>query len=269
MAVLIGHASLDERGKSKGGLSGDQTGKEVCTRGWYNKDWDVVLRPISSGLADNSARICEMICGNANVGYDQNQRNSLWNAYLRTKRISPIEKVECDCSSLMTYCAILGGANIIHGSNAPTTSNMVEKFVASGSYVVLVDKKYKNSDEYLRRGDILVKRGKHTVMVLSNGLKAYDGEGKKIAVIAKPTLKQNGTKNKTEIRKLQTSINTIFDLNIDVDGGFGQETYNAVYNMQNILKNAKLYNAEVDGSYGPATEKALKTYAKQKGFIVK
>ena len=269
MAVLIGHASIDERGKAKGGLAGDQTGKEVCTRGWYDKDWDVVLRPTSTGLADNSARICEMICNNANVGYDQNQRNSLWNAYVKTKKISPIEKVECDCSSLMTYCAILGGANINHGSNAPTTSNMTEIFVGSGSYIALTDKKYRGSDTHLRRGDILVKKGKHTVMVLCNGTKAYDGESKGTVELAKPTLKITGNKNKSEVRKLQVSINSIFDSAIGVDGDFGQETFNAVINMQNILTNAKLYTSNIDGSYGPATAKALKIYAKQKGFTVK
>ena len=37
MAVKIGHASIDERGKISGGKAGDQTGKEVCIRDWYNK----------------------------------------------------------------------------------------------------------------------------------------------------------------------------------------------------------------------------------------
>mgnify|MGYP007007821211 FL=1 len=45
MAVKIGHASIDERGKARGGAAGDQTGKEVCLRDWYDKNWVSVLRP--------------------------------------------------------------------------------------------------------------------------------------------------------------------------------------------------------------------------------
>ena len=50
MSVRIAHASINENGKAHGGLPGDQTGKEVCIRDWYYKDWDYVLRPISSEL---------------------------------------------------------------------------------------------------------------------------------------------------------------------------------------------------------------------------
>ena len=58
MSVKIGHASLGENG-SKGNKAGDQTGKEVCTRSWYAKDWDCVLRPKTSTLAEKSAKACE------------------------------------------------------------------------------------------------------------------------------------------------------------------------------------------------------------------
>lgn len=169
--VKIGHASIDENSKAKGGKAGDQTGKEVCTRTWYDKSWDVLLRPKTAALAENSARICEQICNENYVGYDQNQRNTLWTNYLRTKQVIPKNMVETDCSAFMTYCAILGGANIEYGTNAPTTSTMRSKFKASGNYEVITDKKYLTSDEYLKRGDILVSEGHHTVMVLSNGSK--------------------------------------------------------------------------------------------------
>lgn len=41
---LIVHASINENGKTKGGKTGDQTGKEICTRKYYNKPWGCVLR---------------------------------------------------------------------------------------------------------------------------------------------------------------------------------------------------------------------------------
>ena len=43
MAVIIGHASIDERGRANSGQAGDQTGREVCTRNWYNRGWTVLL----------------------------------------------------------------------------------------------------------------------------------------------------------------------------------------------------------------------------------
>lgn len=44
MPIKIGHASIDERSKTKGGQAGDQTGKEICIRPWYSKPWSFVLR---------------------------------------------------------------------------------------------------------------------------------------------------------------------------------------------------------------------------------
>lgn len=41
---MIAHASINEMGKTTGGLSGDQTGREICTRTYYNYPWDCVLR---------------------------------------------------------------------------------------------------------------------------------------------------------------------------------------------------------------------------------
>lgn len=40
----IVHASINEKGTAKGGIEGDQTGKEICTRSYYNKSWNSVLR---------------------------------------------------------------------------------------------------------------------------------------------------------------------------------------------------------------------------------
>ena len=171
MAVRIGHASIDENGKASGGAGGDQNSKEVVIRSWYNKPWNVVLRPKNATLAELSARACEAACANPNVGYDQGGRNTL---HAKAKAvgfdISAItEPCECDCSSLMHVCAIAGGANLTYGSNGCTTRTMVNVFVASGDYEKLTDSKYLTSEKYLKRGDIPVKEGSHTVMVLDNG----------------------------------------------------------------------------------------------------
>lgn len=171
MTVLIGHASIAENGKATGGAAGDQTGKEVCTRNWYTKGWNALLRPKSATLAELSARACEAACENEYIGYDQGGRNTL---YAKAKAVGfDIARItsscECDCSSLMHVCAIAGGANLSYDGNGYTTRTMVAAYKASGDYEKLTDSKYLNSDTYLKRGDILVKEGSHTVMVLSNG----------------------------------------------------------------------------------------------------
>ena len=174
MSVRIGHASIDENGKATGGAAGDQNGREVLIRDWYNKPWNVLLRPVRSELAEKSARMCEAACANENIGYDQYGRNTL---HTKAKAVgfdlSKIaEACECDCSSLMHVCAIAGGAALTYGANGHTTRTMVREFTASGDYIKLTGSEYLTSSKLLQRGDILVKEGSHTVMVLDNGAEA-------------------------------------------------------------------------------------------------
>lgn len=179
MAVRIGHASIDENGKAAGGAAGDQNGREVLVRQWYEKPWNVLLRPVRPEVAEKSARMCEAACANPNIGYDQHGRNTL---YAKAKAVgfdlAAIDTAcECDCSSLMHVCAIAGGANLTYGSNGHTTRTMVKEFVASGEYVKLTGSEYLTSDRLLKRGDILVKEGSHTVMVLDNGAEVTKSGG--------------------------------------------------------------------------------------------
>lgn len=166
--MRIGHASIGENNKVTNGKAGDQTGKEVCIRSYYDKNWNFVLRPRNPDIAEKTAKACESMCNNEHIGYDQNGRNTLlvlleslkWN-YMEIK-----QDVECDCSSFMTACAICGGAKIKYKNNAPTTRTMVAKFKESGYYEAIrfVNPKYTN----LKRGDILVREGSHTAMVLDD-----------------------------------------------------------------------------------------------------
>lgn len=56
----IAHASLNEFGGTVGGVTGDQTGNEICLRSYYNFPWDCVLRytktsaqpPVTEPVAD-------------------------------------------------------------------------------------------------------------------------------------------------------------------------------------------------------------------------
>ena len=169
MAVKIGHASSDENNAARGGAAGDQTGNEVKTQNWYNrsKGWSCVFRPKDSGVAEKIAKAMEQACANNNIGYDQNQRTTLYaKAKVVNWDLSKItSKCECDCSSLIAVC--VNAANI-PVSKDMYTGNQKAVLTATGKFDVLTDSKYLTSSDHLKRGDILLGTG-HTAMVLSNG----------------------------------------------------------------------------------------------------
>lgn len=177
MSILIGHASIDERGKANGGQAGDQTGKEVCTRSWYAGGWNVVLRPKSAAVAEKMAAACETLCKGNLVGYDQYQRNTLWDELERVGWKPAALKVKCetDCSAFMTACARVAGVIVPRVTlttgqlNAPVTSTMRSAFSSTGAFHVLTESKYLTSDKHLMRGDVLVRESGHTAMALGNG----------------------------------------------------------------------------------------------------
>lgn len=250
MSVKIGHASIDENKKIKGGTAGDQTGGEVCTRTWYNKPWEFVLRPKSATLAEKSAKACEYACANKNIGYDQNQRNTL---YAKAQKVgfdlSKItEPCECDCSSLMHVCALAGGANITYGSNGAATSTMKARFTVNGEYEVLTASKYLTSDKYLKRGDILVKAGSHTVMVLENGsgVSKTETTTQKESDYNMPTIKKGSTGKAVKVWQVIVGVT--------VDGDFGTKTKEATIAFQKkVFPND---SSEWDGIVGAKTWKA-------------
>lgn len=178
MSILIGHASIDENGRANGGAAGDQTGKEVCVRSWYQSGWNVALRPKSATVAEKMASACETLCNGNLVGYDQYQRNDLWDELAKVNWDPAALKTKCetDCSAFMTACAKAAGIEVprvpLGGGkyNAPVTQTMRGAFDATGSFEVLTDSKYLTSDAYLKRGDILLRESGHTAMALGNGV---------------------------------------------------------------------------------------------------
>lgn len=167
MSVKIGHASIDENNKAKGGNAGDQTGKEVCTRNWYSKPWTSVIRPNKAATAEKIARAMEQACANDNIGYDQSQRTTL---YTKAKEVNwDISKItskcECDCSSLVAVCVNAAGIGV---SKDIYTGNELSALKATGAFTIYTDAKHTGGPGYLQRGDILLGSG-HTAIVLSDG----------------------------------------------------------------------------------------------------
>ena len=169
MAVYIGHASIDERGKANSGVAGDQTGKEVYKRTWYSKPWHTVFRPKSDTIAEKIAKAMEQACANDNVGYDQSQRTTLYTqAKAKGWDISKVTtKCETDCSALVAVCCNAAGVTV---SKDMYTGNEKSVLTATGKFTVYTDSKYVGGSDYLKRGDILLGNG-HTAVVLSDGAK--------------------------------------------------------------------------------------------------
>lgn len=168
MAVKIGHASIDENGKARGGAAGDQTGREICTRDWYSKNWNKVIRAKDSKIAEKIAKAMEAACANNNIGYDQNQRTTLYmQAKAKKWNLSKITaKCETDCSALVAVCVNAAGVSV---SKDIYTGNESNALKATGKFEILTDSKYLTTDKNLKRGDILLNEGSHTAVVLSDG----------------------------------------------------------------------------------------------------
>lgn len=167
MAVKIGHASIDERGKISGGKVGDQTGKEICIRNWYKKPWNVMLICTDEKIADKAADYMEAICKNNHYGYDQSQRTT---GYESIKKNGVAKgKGEFDCSSLVASCYKLAGLNV--NVNC-TTSNLRKALLATGKFKAYEDTSHVNTSAYAKRGAIYLSEGHHVVMALTNGSKS-------------------------------------------------------------------------------------------------
>ena len=240
MAVKIGHASKDENGKITGGDAGDQAGKEVCTRNWYNKPWTAVIRPKDADAAEKIAQAMEQACANDNIGYDQGQRTTL---YTKAKEagwdLSKIaEKCECDCSALVAVCVNAAGIAV---SKSMYTGNEKSLLSVTGAFAVLTEPRYIGGSNYLKRGDILLGSG-HTAIVLSDG-----GSVEKVTIATK-------------------KVDYTVGMRILKKGCTGQDV--KALQILLIVYGYSCGSSGIDGDFGPATEKAVKAYQKDKGLAV-
>lgn len=177
MAVYVASARIDENGKAHGGKAGDQTGKEVSSQVWYDyeknnpgKTW-VLLRCIDPEKRKKIAKCMRDAYVNDYIGYDQHQRDNLYEA-VKDKGfdVNTLEKaVECDCSSLVRVCACFAGIDCPNFRTATQVSVMLK----TGFFKKITSAKYTKSPDFLLEGDVLVTASAgHTVVVLNDGAKA-------------------------------------------------------------------------------------------------
>lgn len=238
MAVKIGHASIDENGKARGGKAGDQTGRELCSRTWWNNSWNKLIRPKKKTVAKKIVKACIDAIENEKIGYDQSQRTTL---YTQAQKVDfDLAKIktacETDCSALVAVCVNAAGVKV---SKDIYTGNMATALKNTGEFDVYTTSKYLNTSDNLKAGDILVKEYGHTVIVLTDGATT---EKKAQGSYILPTIRKGDEGKAVKIWQ------TILD--VKVDGVFGAKTCTKTRKFQ------KDNGLEVDGIVGEKTWKA-------------
>lgn len=248
---MISNNGHDENGKYNSGKAGDQTGTEWVICNWYDSGWKCVLRHPDPTIREMIATHAEKAANNNNCGYDMYERYTYGEALKAAKEDpSKIDKpCESDCSSGITANVKSIGriackeelANLPHNL---TTHGMRSAFKKAG-FEVLTAAKYLKSDAYLLRGDIILNDDKHVTTNLTTG--------SKVKIQNEPAddgMLRRGSKGDA-VKMLQTNLNSVMNAGLDVDGSFGPKTEAAVKDFQ------KKFNLEVDGIYGPKSTEAM------------
>lgn len=256
MTVYIGGASSDEYGGARGGEAGNQTGRELKKQAWYlsSKGWRV-FRAKETNVAKRIADDMRFAIANKNIGYDQGQRNTLYN--LASKVGFDCSKVttpcECDCSSLVRVCLAYAGVRL---KDFNTVSEAV-RLIASDDFIELTGEKYTDQSAYLKEGDILVTKVQcHTAVVLNNGSKAEKPKPDKpeSGYVFKRLLKYGSFgEDVVELKKLLIAHGYYEGITVDTKTSkrFGSSTRKLVKEYQ------KANGLKVDGIAGKNTITAL------------
>lgn len=249
--VKIGSARIDERGQAHGGKAGDQTGGEVSTQNWYlhkQGKWRV-FRCKDSFKAKLIAEDMQKACDNPHIGYDQWQRDTLFNASRPYGFDCSLVNVdtECDCSALVRVCMAYAGIVV----NSFRTYNEPDVIMQTGLFEELKGDDYQRREVYLRAGDILCTPSSgHTVVALTDGDLAYKVPEVTEEFDADMDTLRRGLRG-AQVRTLQRLLNAVINAGLEVDGEFGYMTHDAVRRYQSTR------GLEVDGIVGENTWKRL------------
>lgn len=233
--VKISNCGHDENGRYAGGKAGDQTGTEYQIMNWYSRPWLCVLRFNDAKIAAMIADMATKAARNNLIGYDQgtagnsNDRYSFWQ-HLKASNYDPAQiTVACESDCSASTAAIVKGAGY-RLNNAKlkavsiylTTRNMRAAMKAAGAKV-LTDSKYLTSGDYLKAGDILLNDNHHVAIAVTTGAKATSTPSTTLTGTFKtrlPILRKGNSG--TAVAMLQAM------LGVEVDGQFGNDTYNSL-----------------------------------------
>lgn len=232
MKIYLGGAHIDENGNAHGGSAGDQTGRELCIKPYYvhKLGWRVFRAPSTIGR-ERIAQAMIAACENPMIGYDQYQRDSLYNAAaLHGYNPALVDKpVETDCSALVRVCCAFAGYRLANFR----TWDEPRMLLASGFKEIALSK------ESLRVGDILcTPKAGHTEVVV----KIEGGKEDDLITMEEITTGSKGY----QVKVLQTLLR-LNGWNLIVDGDCGAKTTAAIREFQ------RREGLTIDGICGPAT----------------
>lgn len=240
--AVLGHAVGSENGTHYG-AAGNQTGKELRFQEWYNREqgWTHVFRAKDTEIRSLLAATMSAAVNNRHIGYDQNQRTTLYREAMNAKwDISKIiTDCETDCSALIAVCCTAAGIKV---SKDMYTGNEAAVLKATGAFKIYTADAYTKSQGKLQVGDILLGPGHTAMIVLVREIYSFDRTMK----YTKPELMKG-----VDVKMLQTRLKELGYFTNKVDGIFGVITEGAVIVFQ---REAGL---TPDGIAGKNTIKAL------------
>lgn len=203
MGVKISNCGHDENGRYAGGKAGDQTGTEYQIIDWYKRPWLCVLRFEDKNIADMIADMATKAARNDLIGYDQGtagnsaDRYTFWQ-HLKASNYDPAQiTVACESDCSASTAAIVKGAGyrlnnakLKNVSYTLSTFDMREAFVAAGAKL-LTDKKYLESGDYIKAGDILLNDNHHVAIAVTSGAKISTSNVSGSALTSDVEKKQN------------------------------------------------------------------------------
>lgn len=162
---LFAWASNGENGPVNN-KSGNQTGKELKVGNLYNFGQNICIRFVDVKYGRIAGKIAKTLAKHPNIGYDQSGRSTLYSLaescewdIEKLLEMLKSKKVECDCSSFIaTVINLTFNKKVVR---CFTTSSMERECSKLKQFTILP---YSKAKETFKKGDILVRRGKHTII---------------------------------------------------------------------------------------------------------
>lgn len=239
---MLSNSGHDERGLYSGGQAGDQTGGEWSIIPWYQYPWDggwhCVLHHPDKKVRTHITQIAKEAAENNNIGYDQTQRYTYWQAleeygYWPRKIGRPCES---DCSAgVLANCKAAG--YILNDEKLKAISiygytGTLKQILMQAGFECRTDAKYLNGDAYLYAGDILLNVYNHTCTCITDGAK--------VVPEPKPTEDSYYLLKHEYLKK----------------GSVGSE----VFRVKCILKSRGFYKNSINDTYGKKAKEAMKLF---------
>lgn len=243
--VVIGSARIDERGKASGGAAGDQ--KQVSAEDYKGEVSMQTMYQHSKGwyvLRPNSDIVANAL-SHAMIRACNNPNLG----YDQNQRLGVITygidskiKTECDCSSLVRACCIAVGFDPGNFTTA-NEKNVLAKTGIFGDIISYISQ----AKTPLYDGDVLVTKTKgHTAIVVSGNPRGMTAKKNPYPIPARTLKRKTPMMVGEDVKWVQWALNMP-----EVDGKFGPDTEKSVKAFQ------KAHDLIVDGIVGKDTRAKL------------